>query len=188
MSDKLDDTTTRLARRVRLEREARGWSLAELAERSGVAKASLSRIEREEMSPTAALLVRIAAAFELTLAGLLLRAEGEGSRLVRAASQPVWTDPGTGYVRRQLFARPDHPLEAVRVELPPGRAVTLPAASYAYIRQILWVMDGRLVLHDGAERHEMAAGDCFGFGPPVDVTLANEAAAPCIYLVALTRS
>lgn len=184
----MDDTPARLARRIRLEREARGWSLAELAERSGVAKASLSRIEREEMSPTAVLLVRIAAAFELTLAGLLLRAEGGGSRLVRAAAQPEWTDPGSGYVRRQIFARPDHPLELARIELPPGREVTLPAASYAHIRQMLWVMQGRLVLREGRERHELEAGDGFGFGPPVDVTLANESTMPCIYLVALTRS
>src|SRR5580658_5839408 len=123
MTTIIDDTGPRIARRLRLERDARGWSLADLAERSGVSKATISKIERDEMSPTAVLLVRLAGAFDLTLAGLLLRAEGEGKRLSRATEQPVWRDPATGYVRKQVFCRPDHPLEVTRVELPAEQRV-----------------------------------------------------------------
>ena len=166
----------------------RGWSLAELAERSGVSKATISKIEREEVSPTAVVLVRLAGAFDLTLAGLLLRAEGEGRRLSRAHEQPVWRDPATGYRRRQVFSRPDHPLEIVEVELPAGERVVLPASSYAHIRQALWVRAGALVLIEGSDRHELSAGDCLGFGPPSEVTFANEAAEPCTYVVFLARS
>src|SRR5665213_660592 len=126
----VDDTGARIAHRIRLERAARGWSQADLADRSGVAKATISKIEREEMSPTAVILVRLAGAFDLTLAGLLLRAEGAGERLSRAADQPVWRDPATGYFRKQVFSRPDHPLEVIQVELPPGQRVVLPASSY----------------------------------------------------------
>ena len=78
----IDDLGTRLAHRLRLERDSRGWSLAELAEHSGVSKATISKIERAEVSPTAVILVRLAGAFDLTLAGLMLRAEGQGERLV----------------------------------------------------------------------------------------------------------
>jgi transcriptional regulator with XRE-family HTH domain len=65
----MDDTGARIARWIRIERDARGWALAELAERSGVSKATISKIEREETSPTAVILVRLAGAFDLTLAG-----------------------------------------------------------------------------------------------------------------------
>lgn len=184
----MDDTGARLARLLRFERDARGWSLADLAERAGVSKAAISKIERQETSPTAVILVRLASAFDLTLAGLLLRAEGEGDRLSRAGDQPVWRDPETGYVRRQVFSRPDHPLEVVTVDMPPGRSVVLPASSYARIRQAVWVLTGDLVILEGDERHKLAAGDCLGFGPPSEVTLANETAAPCTYLVVLARS
>lgn len=183
----VDDTGTRIARRVRLERDARGWSLADLADRAGVAKATISKIEREEMSPTATVLVRLAHAFDLTLAGLLLRAE-EGARVSRAAEQPVWRDPDTGYVRKQVFSRPDHPVELVWVEMPGRRAVTLPASSYARIRQAVWVLTGTLTITEAGERHVLKAGDCLGFGPPADTTIANESGAPCTYAVALARS
>src|SRR5262249_19045199 len=179
MAPQIDDSSAQLARRIRLERDIRGWSLADLAERSGVSKATISKIEREEVSPTAVILVRLAGAFDLTLAGLLLRAEGEGKRLSRAPEQPVWRDPGTGYVRTQVFSRPDHPVEVVRIELPDGQRVVLPASSYAHIRQAVWVQGGELVVVEGGERHLLRAGDCLGFGPPSEVTFANETAAPC---------
>jgi len=187
MDTLIDDTGSLLAHRIKLERDARGWSLADLAERSSVSKATISKIEREEASPTATILVRIAAAFDLTLAGLLLRAEGADNRLSRAADQPVWQDPATGYVRTQVFNRPDHPVEIVRVELPPGQRVAMPASSYARIRQTIWVQDGVLTITEGGEQHELSAGDCLGFGPPGDVVLANHTAAPCFYVVALAR-
>ena len=184
----VDDHSNRLAQRLRLERDSRGWSLADLAERSGVSKATISKIERAEVSPTSVVLVRLASAFDLTLAGLLLRAEGQPNRLSRVAEQPVWRDPETGYLRRQVFSRPDHPIEIVRVEMPAKKRVTLPASSYAHIRQILWVLSGALVITEAGVRHELGTGDCLGFGPPSEVTFANETAAPCTYVVALARS
>ncbi|MES2898309.1 MAG: XRE family transcriptional regulator [Pseudomonadota bacterium] len=190
MDTLVDDVGASIASRLRLERDARGWSLADLAARSGVSKATISKIERGEVSPTAVILVRLAGAFDLTLAGLLLRAEGDGrqERVARAASQPLWQDPATGYTRRQILARPDHPLELVQVELPAGRQVVLPASSYAHIRQAIWVLSGALVIAEGSERHALAQGDCLPFGPPSEVTLANEGTRACSYLVVLARS
>ena len=71
-----DVTGRQLAARIQQEREAREWTLAELADHSGVSRAMLSKVEREEASLTAALLGRISAAFGLTLAQLFPRAEG----------------------------------------------------------------------------------------------------------------
>ncbi len=148
----------------------------------------LSKVERLEASPTATVLIRLAAAFDLTLGALVTLAEGSHGLLVRSSEQPLWQDPATGYLRRQLFSRPDHPLELVRVELPPGARVGLPASSYTLLRQVVWVLSGALVICEGTARHELCAGDTLGFGPPSDTTFANESAQPCTYLVAVTRS
>jgi hypothetical protein len=108
--------------------------------------------------------------------------------LIRANDQPVWRDPDTGYLRKQVFSRPDHPLEIIRVELPAAQRVVLPASSYAHIRQVVWVQTGSLVLVEAGERHVLGAGDCLGFGSPSEVTFANETSAPCVYVVVLARS
>src|SRR5262245_48157238 len=157
-----------IAERVRLERTVRKWTLAELSERGGVSKAMLSAIERGEASPTAALLVRIAGAFGMTLSALIARAELRGGRLLRKDDQPCWTDPETGYVRRHLSPATDMPLELIKVELPAGATVRLPAASYAFIRQQIWLIAGRLDFSEGEVVHHMQPGDCLSLGPPSD--------------------
>jgi transcriptional regulator with XRE-family HTH domain len=181
------DPTASLAARIRLERESRGWSLAQLAARSGVSRAMISRIERGEASPTAALLGRLSGAFSLTLSTLLARAELGGGRLLRAAEQPQWRDPTTGYLRRQVSPTSDLPLELVRVELPAGASVSFPASAYAFLRQLIWVIQGRLTFTEGPVVHEMNAGDCLALGPPSDCTFRNRGRAACVYLVALVR-
>ena len=177
-----------IAERLRAEREARGWTLADLADRSGVSRAMISKIERCEASPTATVLVRLAAAFDLTLAEFFAGLEQPRERLVRAADQPIWQDPASGYLRRQVFLRADNPIEIVHVELPAGARVGMPAMSYARIRQVVWVLDGALVIGEGGNRHELGQGDCLGFGAPADTTFENETDTPCRYLVVLARS
>ena len=182
-----DVSGVRIADRLRLEREARDWTLADVAERSGVSRAMISKIERCEASPTATVLVRLASAFDLTLGSLIARAEGASDRLVRSADQPLWRDPASGYVRRQVFERSDHPIEVVQVELPPRARVGMPASSYARIRQVVWVQSGSLVLEEGGARHELLPGDCLGFGPPSDTTFTNASDTTCAYVVVVTR-
>jgi transcriptional regulator with XRE-family HTH domain len=180
----------RLALRIRAERESRGWSLEELAGRSAVSRAMISRVERGESSPTAALLGRLSGAFGLSLSRLLARAEAaEGGRLARAADQSLWRDPATGFRRRALTPIGESgtpPLELVESELPPGAEIAYPAAAYAFIQdQQMLVLEGRLRFRQGEEVHDLAAGDCLRLGPPADCVFANPGKVPCRYLVAV---
>jgi transcriptional regulator with XRE-family HTH domain len=175
-----------LALRIRGERESRGWSLGGLAERAGVSKAMLSKIERAEASPTAATLARIATAYGLTMAALFEQTP-ERSRLLRAKDQPIWRDPKTSYLRRQVFLSQSNPLELVEVELPPRQEVGFPASAYQLIRQVVWVLNNRLTVMEGATRHDLAAGDRVEFDVPSNVVFRNEGAQPCRYLVAIVR-
>jgi transcriptional regulator with XRE-family HTH domain len=183
-----DAAALRLAAQLRTEREARGWTIAELAERSGVSRAMISKAERAEASPTAALLGRLCAAFGLTLSALLARAEGlAGGAVIRAAAQPRWRDPETGYIRRAVSPPGAEP-ELVQVELPPGARVAYPAASYAPTRgHTIWVLEGELQFREGPQLHVLRAGDCLTLGPPADCAYENQSMAPVSYLVALSR-
>jgi transcriptional regulator with XRE-family HTH domain len=187
MSIVVDDPVPQIAARLSAEREKHGWSLAELSAHCGVSKAMLSKIEREEVSPTAAILVRVAAAFGLTLAAVLEPVRAKPSRLVRANEHPRWRDPDSGYVRRQIFQSAGNPLELVEVNLPPGGRVGFPAASYALIRQVVWILSGRLDIREGETVHVLKSGDRLEFGPPADCEFRNAGEQMCRYLVALVR-
>ena len=107
-------------------RQARGLSLAALADASGVSKAMISRVERAQSSATATLLGRLAAGLGVGLAELLAPADAVPSRLRRRADQPQWRDPELGYLRRQVAARDADGVELVEVTLPRGAQVRYP--------------------------------------------------------------
>lgn len=190
--DEPDALAPLLAARIRREREARGWSIAALAEASGVSRAMISKVERGEASPTAALLGRLSGALGLTVSALLARAEADGGagRLARAAEQSVWTDPETGYTRRALTPPGADP-ELVLVELPPGAEVPYPAASYALMRgHCVWLLAGRLVIREGEEETALGPGDCLAYdlSHPRDCAYRNPSARDWArYVVALSR-
>ena len=184
----VDDAAAAIAARVRAERAARGWSLADLGARAGVSKAMLSKIERGAASPTAVVLARIATAFGLTLAAVVAPAAAGRVRLARAADQPTWRDPRVRYLRRQLFSSAESPLELVDVKLPARASVSFPASTYEFTRHVVVVLEGKLTVREGRERAELAAGDRLEFGPPSDVTFRNAGARACRYLVAGVRT
>lgn len=183
-----DATDADIGARIRTERLERGWSLTGLAERSGVSRAMINKVERGESSPTASLLGRLSGAFGLTLSTLLARAEGmRGGRLVRGADQPRWKDPASGYSRRQIspVQGSDIRLDLVHVALPPAAAIPFPASSYAFLRQVILVLSGHLTFIEGDVTHELEADDCLELGSPADCTFRNDTDAVCTYLVAV---
>lgn len=187
MSNKLDSLAARIGARIRIERESRGWSLSDLAERSGVSRAMIHKIERAESSPTATVLGRLSGAFSLSMSALLARAEMPEGRLLRKKDQPVWIDPQSGYVRRHVSPRSDMPLDLVHIELPSGAKIPMPASAYAFQRQLIWVLRGSLVFVEGATRHELEEGDCLELGAPIDCIFKNESEHACTYAVAVVR-
>ena len=177
----------RLADHLTIEREHRGWSVADLAERSGVSRAMISKIERGEAKPTASLLSRIAGAFGLPLSILLARVEATHSRVSKASAQTRWTDPETGYVRLAISPPSDPMLQLTEIELPVGARVAFPASTFTFSHQQILVLDGRLTLHEGSEVRDLGAGDCVAFGPPSACVFENNTRKVCRYLVALVR-
>lgn len=175
----------RIGNRIRIERESRGWSLSQLAERALVSRAMIHKIERGSSSPTANLLGKLSGAFGLSMSTLMARAEIRQGKLLRRGEQPEWVDPETGYVRRHVSPRSDMPLDLVHVSLPAGKSVPMPASAYAFLRLLIWVLEGELVLVEGPARHELQAGDCLELGPPTDCVFKNETDTECIYAVVL---
>jgi transcriptional regulator with XRE-family HTH domain len=182
-----DPLSTSLAATLREARQAHDLSTTTLAERSGVSRAMIGKIERGDAQPTAVLLSRLASALGLTLSELIARAEGGSGRLARFADQPTWTDPVTGYVRRAVSPPARGSTELVEVSLPAGASVGFPADSYAFADHQIWVLSGRLRFVEGDETHELGAGDCLQLGRPAPGTYVNPTGEPVRYLVVLTK-
>jgi len=183
----LDNVDERIGARVRAERETRGWSLTSLAEKSGVSRAMIHKVERGESSPTATLLAKLAGAFGMSMSALMALAELEEGRLLRFADQPLWVDPQSGYLRRHVSPKSASGLNLVEIDLPPSSEIPMPAAAYRNAQQLIWVLDGKLVFVEGGERHELSTGDCLEIGPPSDCVFKNESSRACKYAVIVVR-
>ncbi|WUR11872.1 XRE family transcriptional regulator [[Empedobacter] haloabium] len=181
-----DHFEARLVRRLAALREQRGLSLEELANASGISRATLSRLERGESSPTAALLGKLCTVYGLPMSRLIAAVEEQGAQLIRAAEQAVWTDPASGFVRR-MVSPPAQGLRAELVEgtLPAGAVIDYEQPAVRGMEQHLWMLSG--VLHytlEGVE-YRLEAGDCLRFrlfGPTRFVCPGPQ---PARYLIAV---
>ncbi|WP_033332190.1 helix-turn-helix domain-containing protein [Streptomyces novaecaesareae] len=154
----------RLAQRIAELRLERGWTLEELARLADVSRSTLSRVERAEVSPTAALLGRLCAVYGRTMSRLLAEVEAGPARLVRAGDQQVWRDETTGFVRRSV-SPPHGSLRAEMIEgrLPAGADIAYDRACVPGREHHLWLFEGRLELTVDGEAQLLAAGDCLRY-------------------------
>ncbi|MFS2223349.1 XRE family transcriptional regulator [Pantoea sp. B65] len=159
-----DRTEQRLALRLAELRLGKGWSLEELAEITGISRASLSRIERGETSPTAALLNKLCAAYGLTMSRLLSDVEENAIQHLRPEQQLLWTDAENGFERRSLSP----PASAFRAELVEARLRAGARIEYDTpplpgLEQHIWMLAGVLEITMNEQRWRLAAGDCLRF-------------------------
>jgi transcriptional regulator with XRE-family HTH domain len=183
------DVNARLGQRVKQLREALGWSLEALAERSGVSRSNISLIERGQSSPTATVLDKLGAGLGVTLASLFepaaVRADAP-SPVARVAEQPVWSDPGSGYLRRNVSPALRSPLQLVDVVFPAGQRVAYETgARDVEVHQQVWMIDGAMELTVGDAHWRLAAGDCLAMRLDRPIVYRNPTARDARYLVAL---
>ena len=188
--DKENDVHVRLAARLYRLRAERGLTLDGLAERSGVSRSMISLVERGESSPTAAVLDRLAAGLGVTIASLFAEdARAGASPLARRGEQPVWRDPESGYLRRNLSpAGFPSPIELVEVTLPAGARVAYDAPGgrrAVGVSQQLYLLEGGVRLTAAGVTHELSAGDCLAMRVEGPITFGNPSEHAARYLVAL---
>ncbi|MRW91328.1 helix-turn-helix domain-containing protein [Duganella sp. FT80W] len=182
------DINQLIARRVQALRAARGLSLAALAELSGVSRSNISLIERGESSATATVLDKLAGALGVTLASLFEAESAAPSPLSTRERQPVWTDPASGYTRRQLSPGVRSPMQLVEVEFPPGRRVSYEQGhNEADIYQQLWLLEGTLEVTVGTQHWRLQPGDCLAFREVADISYENPGQVAARYLVSLVN-
>lgn len=153
-----------IASRLRALRAERNWSLEDLAERSKVSRATLSRLENAEVSPTASVLGRLCAAYGMAMSRLMRMVEDEFEPIVRREKQWVWRDQTAAFERRSV-SPPNAGLagEVIECSLGPGTKISYPEPSKPGLEHHLVMLEGRLRLTVNDAAHDVGAGDCLRY-------------------------
>ena len=94
---RVDEVTAAVGAQVRALRTTRGWSLDELAGRSGVSKGMVVQIEAARTNPSIGTLCRLADAFGVTMARLIEPPLPRAVRVCDVADAPeLWRGPNGG--------------------------------------------------------------------------------------------
>lgn len=155
--------TAAVAGHVRALRTARGWSLDELAGRSGVSKGMVVQIEGARTNPSVGTLVRIADAFGVTIARLLEPAEERTVRISDAETAPrLWQGQDGSFGRLLRGMNDPSFVELWEWRFAPGDRHTsenhMPGT-----REVLHVLEGTLTLTVDGVDHEVATGRTIDF-------------------------
>jgi transcriptional regulator with XRE-family HTH domain len=170
--------------RVKALRDSMGFSLRDLAERSGVSAPMLSQVERGETSPTLAVAGRIASGLDLTLSQLLRLDEAEHVVVVRR---------GDGRSRKRGGHRVEEltpPLPGQRADvsrhvLDPGAATGGPADPPMHepgARETAVMLSGELTLVVDGEDRPLATGDAVTFDADIPHHFENRGAEPAEFV------
>ena len=175
-----------LASHLRALREHRDLTLADVASRTSISRATLSRIEKGDVSPTAETLGQLASVYALPISQLLSPLEPGFQPVIRQKEQSVWRDPSHRFVRRSV-SPPSGQLsvELIEGEIAPNERITYQAPALPGQEHHLYVLEGELTLTVEQHAHALGQGDCLRyilFGE----TIFETGDAPCRYLIALS--
>src|SRR5215210_596696 len=175
-----------IGERVREHRTARGWTLDELADRSGVSRRMVINIEHGEGNPSIATLLRISDALGVGLPVLVDVERPVAVTITPAGQAPVlWRGSSGGQALLVAGTQPPDVVELWDWTLQPGEAHATEAHS-AGTRELLHVLEGRVDLRVGDRTEQLAVGDSAAFQGDVPHGYASPADAATPARFALT--
>jgi transcriptional regulator with XRE-family HTH domain len=172
-----DSVTRAIGGRVRHGRNSRGWTLDQLAERSGVSRRMLVSIEQGAANPSIATLLLISDALGIGLPALVELDDQPGLRVTRAGTAPVlWRGKLGGRAVLVAGTEPPDVTELWDWTLGPGEGHSTEAHATG-TRELLLVLDGQVKLTAGEHAEVLATGDSASFSGDLPHGYANPSAA-----------
>jgi transcriptional regulator with XRE-family HTH domain len=158
-----DSVARAIGGRVRQGRNSRGWTLDQLAERSGVSRRMLVSIEQGSANPSIATLLLISDALGIGLPALVDMDRSPGLRVTRSGGAPVlWRGKAGGQAALVAGTEPPDVTELWDWTLGPGESHSSPAHA-AGTRELLLVLDGQVEVRAGEHAEVLATGDSASF-------------------------
>jgi quercetin dioxygenase-like cupin family protein len=160
--------TTKIGERVRQHRADRGWTLSELADRSGVSRRMLISVEHGTSNASIATLLRISDALGVGLPALVDVQRPSPFTVTREGCTPVlWRGPHGGSARMVAGTEPPDVVELWDWLLQPGEQHVSEAHS-AGTRELLLVLAGQVELRVGEQTERLNVGDSATFAGDLD--------------------
>jgi transcriptional regulator with XRE-family HTH domain len=153
-----DPAEAHVGPRLRAARQAAGLTLAAVAAQAGLTKGFLSRLERDEVSPSVATLVTVCGIVGIGVGQLF---EGPATSLVRAADAPPIRFGGQGLREVLLTPGAQRQLQVIRSRVEPGGGGGAEMYSLACEVEFVHVLSGELQLQLPGEVVDLRAGDAF---------------------------
>jgi transcriptional regulator with XRE-family HTH domain len=169
----VDGVARAIGDRVRQGRAGRGWTLDQLAERSGVSRRMLVSIEQGSANPSIATLLLISDALGIGLPALVEMDHPPGLRTTRARAAPVlWRGELGGQAVLVAGTTPPDVTELWDWRLGPGESHSSPAHA-AGTRELLLVLDGQVEVKVGRHAEVLVTGDSASFAGDLPHGYAN---------------
>lgn len=171
-----------LASRIKRWREARGWNQQVLADRSGIARSTLSKIENGLLSPTFEVLLKLAQGFGCEIADLV-RAETPvlvGRMIIeRGTPGPAIENPNTRLWPLGAALR-GRPFQSMLVEFTESDLASFGDWNRHDTDDMLHVLSGSLILHtEGYAPATLNPGDTVHFDGTMPHACLRGGPKPC---------
>jgi transcriptional regulator with XRE-family HTH domain len=180
-----DVSSGQLGERVRTLRRERGWTLELLAERSGVSRAMISKLERGEKNPTLVVAARVAEGLGVSLSQLVGIEARREIVVVPKQRRMVMRDPETGFERQLLSPSFGGELEFIRNVVPEGSTSGEFPPHRRGVEEYVVVEKGRLRAILGSEEHVLEEGDAAYFEADVAHRFDNAGVGECSYYLVI---
>jgi transcriptional regulator with XRE-family HTH domain len=175
-------SSRRIGERVKAMRREAGMTLDGLAERAGVSRAMLSKMERGEKNPTLVIAARVSDGLGVTLTQLIDTERGRKAVLIPRDDRRVSRDPRTGAERQEIFALTGGRGVGIAYNsLPEGAGCGDLSAHQSGVEQYIIVERGRLRVAIGGEEYALETGDALYFEADAPHRFDNAGEGECGY-------
>jgi transcriptional regulator with XRE-family HTH domain len=176
----------RLGERIRGLRRERGLTLDLLAQRSGVSRAMISKLERGEKNPTLVVAAKVAEGLGVSLSQLVGVEERREVVVVPRERRTIMRDPETGFERQLLSPSfGGRGIEFIRNVVPEGSSSGEFPPHRRGVEEYIVVENGRLKAVLGGEDYLLEEGDTLYFEADVPHRFDNAGEGECSYYLVI---
>jgi transcriptional regulator with XRE-family HTH domain len=159
----IERTVSEIGAKVARARAERGWSLAQLAQRSGLSAAAVHKIEKSGMTPTIASLMKVASALGKSVAYFVDEPATPDVNVIRGDERARVYTSKQGLELRNLSGRYGGFAMAGADALVEPRADSGPTPMNHPGEELVIVLEGRMEFDVDGVTHEIGEGDSIHF-------------------------